>query len=130
MAEFEQERITFRIDDFEAVDNPEVFGRAEWSLRVLVNDIERWRSASKHRVAEGGRAVVDAQFHVDIPPHSNEMSLRIEAEEHDLGPNEHAVGEVRLFRSMRFGGDHFTVNVYGEDSHLRVRCSATMGWVE
>jgi hypothetical protein len=123
MAEAQLQRITFRINEFEALDNPEAVGRAEWSLRVFVNDIERWRSSGRHRVLEGNRAIVDAEFHVDIAPHSKEMSMRVEAEEHDLGPNDHAEGSVRLYRSQDFGGDNFSIDLKGDNAHLRLRCS-------
>ncbi len=126
MTESKRQRVNFRIDEFQALANPERVGRAEWSLRVTINGIERWRSPEAHKVLEGDRGIVDAAFHVNITEDSGELELRIDATEHDIGPDDHAHAEMRLHRSSNFGGDNFYVDVRGEDAHLRVRCSASI----
>ena len=127
MSEALRQRVTFRIDQFEAIANPEVTGHAEWTLKVAVNGIDRWVSPKRHRVQEGDRTVVDASFYIDIAARSGELTMSVDATEHDWGPDDHATGEQRLHRSQNFGGDNFHIDVKGKDAHLRLQCSARIG---
>ena len=96
-------RVTLRLQELHAIQNPEAFGQAEWTLRLWINGLERWATEDQIRVAAGKTAPIGAEIVTEVPEYTDEIQVRVEATEHDLlSRDEHASGETRLLRIAGF----------------------------
>lgn len=115
-------RLKIRLATVKAVQNPELFGQAEWVFRVSVDGIERWRSDEEVRVREGEAVPGEGGFVLDLAPGTDMVILEVTGTEKDrLNPDDHAYGQATLFRSLGFSRESgFAVDLLGKDAELRL----------
>lgn len=126
----EQDRIegpvhlTVRVDKVEAVQNPELLGKGDWMLRLLVDDREVWANERPIKVGKGQSVTVDkAGAGIELSETDNVIAVHVVATEKDaLNPDDHARSDVvRLYRHMGFGrATGAQLHVRGEGTHLIV----------
>jgi hypothetical protein len=119
-------QLTLRLDELEAIKNPELIGRAEWFLRLMVDDREEWSNDEAIRVKAGDRAPIGVELPFELASDTNFVSVRVEATEKDrLKPDDHAESEaVRLYRSAGFNrSTGLALEALGKGAHIVVHIS-------
>jgi hypothetical protein len=119
-------RLTLNIDELRAINNPELFGKGDWELRLWINGIERWRSEELVYAGEGESVRIGAVVHTEVPDFTEQIELRAKATEVDLvNPDEHVSGTATLQRTLGFhSGASFTIDLKdGDKAHVRLTCS-------
>ena len=113
--------VILKLVGLEALENPELLGSAEWTLRLWINGLERWQSP-KLRVDRGQTVPIDAEIETQIHGYTEILEVEIQAREHDLlSPDDHAGGRIQLYRSHGFqlpSPDEFLLE--GKGARLRM----------
>ena len=64
------------------LENPELVGSAEWTLRLWINGLERWQSP-KLRVDQGQTVAIDAEIETQIHGYTEILEVEIQARSAD-----------------------------------------------
>lgn len=116
-------RVTVRLEEATAIQNPERFTKGDWVFRIFTGDVERWQSPGEVHIGRGETKAVGGEFVVEVPGGSDHIDLYVEAAEKDiLSGDDLASGETMLYRSLGFGSaEPAFMDVKGPDAHLRLK---------
>jgi len=115
--------VAMHLEALHAIENPELFGKGDWELRLWINGIERWRSSTLH-VGDGEFVSIADTVVTEVAPFTDVLELEVQATEKDpLNPDEHASGKGALYRSHGFLPvvDGLLVDLQGENAHIQLR---------
>lgn len=119
----DNDRVTIRLEEATAIQNPERFTKGDWVFRIFAGDVERWKSPGEVNIGRGETKPVGGEFVVEVPHNSAHIDLRVEAAEKDiLSGDDVAEGYTMLYRTLGFGGvEPVYLDVKGEGAHLRLK---------
>jgi hypothetical protein len=119
-------RLTLKLDELEAIKNPELFGPADWMLRLLINDNIAWVTDRPISVGAGRSAPIGAEIHHAVTAEEDYVELRVEASEKDLLPHDDPAASQteRLYRTVGFGrATGLVIDVVGRGAHIKLHMS-------
>jgi hypothetical protein len=115
-------RVTLRLLEIEAIDSADLIEPGEWTLRLWINGLERWRTEQALHLRSGKTHLLGAEVVTEVPEFTDALELEVRAREHDLlSPDDKAVGKVALGRSTGFVVPGGSFDLKGQGAHLRLR---------
>lgn len=117
-------QLILHLESLQARQNPELFGKAEYRVRVWLNGLERWQSEQLVKVAEGAAVPLAAAISLRLEDETDVVSIQVGLEEKDLlSADDPAEGSFELYRSAGFfAGERFSIPVSGPDADLTLHC--------
>jgi len=125
-------KLTLHIDELHAVQNPEPIGKAEWTLQLRTNGVERWRTDKALSVAQGKSVPIGDEIAFQVAAGTAVIEVEVKGVEKDLlGPDDKASGTFKLHRAGAFERDRgFAVDLHGHNAHVTLLFSVEVEEVE